>query len=501
MSYARLEEHFRRYGHLCHVAEIMQWDEAVMMSPSGGAARAEAMATFKGLMHAQLTDAAVGDWLADAEAEAASLGPWQAANLREIRRIYRRATLLPAALVERMTVAQLRTEQAWRGLRPASDWAAFAPMLEEIVALKREEAQRMSDALGLSVYDALLDQFEPGCRSAEVDRVFGQLKQVLPGLIEGALASQEARPVITPHGPFPVEAQKALADRLMAAIGFDTDRGRLDVSHHPFCGGVPTDVRITTRYDEQDFVSALMGVLHEAGHGKYEQGLPRVHVGQPVGAARGMSAHEGQSLLQEMQVSRGRAFLSFAAPHIRAAFPEAVKNQPEAFEVENLYRLYTRVARSFIRVDADEVTYPAHIIVRYEIERPLIEGTLQVADIPDAWDAGMRAMLQLPTGDDHNNGCMQDVHWAAGLFGYFPTYTLGAMTAAQLFACARRELPGLLDQLAAGDFTQLNAFLGERVWSQGSLLESDALMRHATGESLSARYLEEHLRERYLPPA
>jgi carboxypeptidase Taq len=312
------------------------------------------------------------------------------------------------------------------------------------------------------------------------------------------IEAQRGQQVIVPQGPFPVAAQRALGQALMQAIGFDVSRGRLDVSHHPFCGGAPSDVRITTRYDEQSFTQSLLGVLHETGHAKYEQGLPRRWAGQPVGSARGMSMHESQSLLSEMQVSRGLPFLRFLAPQLQRAFPEAFQREPRAFSADNLYRLFTRVQRSKIRVDADEVTYPCHILLRYDLERALIDGRMRVEDLPEAWDAGMRELLQVPTGSDHRDGCMQDVHWPSGAFGYFPTYTLGAMTAAQLYACARRELPGLEAQIEAGRFENLNTFLRERIWSQGSLLGARELLQKASGEALDPRYFAAHLRARYL---
>jgi carboxypeptidase Taq len=280
-------------------------------------------------------------------------------------------------------------------------------------------------------------------------------------------------------------------------VGFDFSHGRLDVSHHPFCGGVPLDVRITTRYDEADFASSLMAVLHETGHGKYEQNLPAAWVDQPVGRARSMALHESQSLFQEMQVSRGRDFLTFAAPLIREAFPESATRAPEAFSPDNLHRLYTRVRPDFIRVDADEATYPCHVLLRYDLEQQLIAGTLPLPDLPDAWDAGLRALLGLSTGNDHRNGCLQDVHWPAGLFGYFPTYTLGALLAAQLFAAARRALPDLPTQLRTGDLTPLNTWLREAIWSRASLLPTDTLIESATGAPLGTAAFITHLRGRY----
>ncbi|HEX6240398.1 MAG TPA: carboxypeptidase M32 [Polyangiales bacterium] len=500
MSYAQLEQHFRRIGHLGHLAAILQWDEAVMMPPGSGDERAAATASLNVVQHELMTDPRLPQ-LVDAargEAQRGNLEPGQSANLREIERLVKRAQATPAALVERLSVAQLRCEQAWRSLRAQNDFASFAPLLSEVLSLKRELATVLAEALSLSPYEALMDEFEPGLRVSELDALFAELKSFLPGLIDQVIDAQRGEALIVPEGPFPIAAQRALGEALMQAIGFDVSRGRLDVSHHPFCGGAPSDVRITTRYDERSFTQSLLGVLHEAGHAKYEQGLPRSWAGQPVGSARGMSMHESQSLLSEMQVSRGLPFLRFLAPQLARAFPEAYQREPRAFSADNLYRLFTRVKRSKIRVDADEVTYPCHILLRYDLERALIDGRMRVDDLPDAWDAGMRELLQVSTGADHRDGCMQDVHWPSGAFGYFPTYTLGAMTAAQLYACARRELPGLEAEIEAGRFESLNTFLRERIWSRASLLGARELLQQASGEALDPRYFAAHLRARYL---
>jgi carboxypeptidase Taq len=503
MSIDKLERHFKRIAHLQHVSAIMQWDEAVMMPLAAGPERAAALSTLGVVVHEHLTAPELEGWIAGAEAElqAGQLDDRQSANLRELKRIVRRASALPSQLVEGLSNAQLRCEQAWRVQREGNDWQGFAPLLREVVLRKREAASALAGALGVSLYDALLDEYEPFYSSAQIDVHFAKLREFLPELIGQVIDHQRARPFLTPRGPFPRSAQEQLGKLLMASVGFDSSHGRLDVSHHPFCGGVPSDVRVTSRYDEQDFVSGLMGVLHETGHAKYEQGLPEGMRDQPVGLARSMSLHESQSLLQEMQISRGREFLTFATPHIAQAFPEASAAQPEAFGVNNLARLFTRVARTKIRVNADEVTYPCHILLRYELERKLIDGKLEVSDIPEAWDVGMRELLNISTGSDCRDGCMQDVHWAAGLFGYFPTYTLGAMTAAQLFAAAQRELPNLRDQLALGQFDAINDFLRRKVWSVASLYEPETLLRHATGESLNPSFFEAHLRKRYLQDA
>lgn len=502
MSYAKLVARHQRLSHLGHVEAIVSWDESVMMPEGGGAARAESLATLRVLAHEIGTAPAIADELAAAERDAANgnvaLGPWEQANLREIRRAYVRATCIPTDLVAASSRAETRSEQAWRKLRAQNDWATFRPLLEEVVARKREIAAALSATLRLAPYDALLDGYEPGARADAIATLFADLRAFLPGFIERVIERQRTQPVVRPQGPFPIERQRWLGLELMKRVGFDFQHGRLDVSHHPFCGGVPEDVRITTRYDEADFIKSLMGVLHETGHAKYEQGLPPAWLEQPVGKARSMSVHESQSLFQEMQVSRSPAFLQATAALIAQAFPDAAAHGPAAFTADNLYRLYTRVQPGFIRVDADEATYPCHVILRFEIERELIEGRLAVADIPDAWDAAMQALLGLGTAGNFKDGCMQDVHWPAGLFGYFPTYTMGALTAAQLFAAARRALPDVHEQIARADFTALNDWLRAHVWSQGSRLATDELLVAATGHALTADAFKAHLEARYL---
>jgi len=498
MSYAALERHHHRLAQLEHLEAIAAWDEATMMPDGGSDARGEALATVRGLIHEQSTLPALGEWLAKVDAEPGALDPWQRANVREMKRVFRRATALPQELVEASSRAESRSEQAWRKLRKENDWATYRPFLEEVFALKREVAQALSAELGLGAYDALLDGYEPGGRSAEIGVLFRRLGEFLPGFIEQVLEKQRGEAVVVPAGPFPIDEQRALGVSLMKRLGFDFRRGRLDVSHHPFCGGVPQDVRITTRYDELDFVKAMMGVLHETGHAKYEQHLPPSHLGQPVGRARGMSVHESQSLMMEMQVCRSREFCEFSAPLIRAAFPGAVAREPLAFSPENLHRLVTRVRPSFIRTEADEVTYPCHVVLRFEMEQALIEKRLEVADIPEAWDAAMKRLLGLSTAGNFESGCMQDVHWPAGLIGYFPTYTLGALTAAQLFEAAAASLPGLDQAIARGELAELDRFLDEKLWGQGSRLETDALVRSATGRSLGTEAFERRLTRRYL---
>jgi carboxypeptidase Taq len=343
-------------------------------------------------------------------------------------------------------------------------------------------------------YDALLDEYEPGGTTARIDTLFDELGGFLPELIDEALAHQARQPaILEPAGPFPVAQQRALGLELMKVLGFDFNHGRLDVSHHPFCGGTADDVRITTRYTEADFTSSLMGVLHETGHALYERGRPADWRAQPVGAARGMSVHESQSLLMEMQACRSREFLEFVAPKLRATFT----GEGPAWQVDNLHRLYTKVERGLIRVDADEVTYPAHVVLRYRLERAILRGDLQVNDLPGAWRESMVELVGTAPPDD-KDGCMQDIHWVEGIFAYFPTYTLGAMTAAQLFAAAVEQVPAIRPGIRAGDFTPLLGWLRTHVHSQGSRYSSDELLTRATGKPLDVSVFRAHLEARYL---
>lgn len=500
-AYSKIEALARRLGHLEHASAMLKWDEAVMMPQGGAASRAEALGALAVLSHETASHPQIGEWIERSRDELANTGPsartaWQQANLREFERQWRDLVCIPADLVARSTVVSVRSEHAWRSLRPRNDWAGFRPLLEEVVALKREEAAIRGSAANLAPYDALMQLFDPGARAAVLDPIFAELKAFLPDFIAAVVDRQRHDHVVEPEGPFPIPRQRDLAMDVMGRIGFNFDAGRLDVSHHPFCGGVPADVRITTRYREDDFASSFMAVLHETGHARYEQGRDPERTGQPAAAPRGMSVHESQSLFMEMQVARSAPFLEFAAPIMRRHF--GVAADAPGWDADNLYRLGTRVKPGFIRVDADEVTYPAHVILRYELEQALISGDLEVSDLPDAWDAAMRASLGLATGDNHADGCMQDVHWAAGMVGYFPSYTLGAMIAAQLMAAFRRSHPRIDEEIRRGEFRTIDAWLLERIWSRGSEVPFEVLLQDASGEGLDTARFTAHLQQRYL---
>ncbi|KNZ31037.1 MAG: peptidase M32 [Methylibium sp. NZG] len=495
LAYDALTQAWTRQYRFSHLQAMAGWDRAAVMPPKGNAARAEAMAEMDALLHRLRTEPALAGLIETARDE--PLDDLARANLREIERDWRAANALPEALVQAESLAGARCEHAWRSQRPANDWAGFLENFREVLRIAREVAARRADSTGLPPYDALMDRFEPGMTASEVDRLFGDLQSWLPALVhqvrDRQASAAAASPISAAAGPFPKAAQRALSLEVMGLLGFDFDAGRLDESTHPFSGGVPEDVRLTTRYGEADFVQSLMGTIHETGHARYEQNLPRERLGQPVAQARSMGIHESQSLSFEMQLALSRAFIGLIAPKLAAHFGA----QP-AFEPDALHRSLTRVAPGFIRVDADELTYPAHVILRYRIERGLIEGSVQAEDIPALWDEGMASLLGVDTRGNFRNGCLQDTHWASGLFGYFPCYTLGAMYAAQWFATIRRGTPDLDARISRGELAPVFDWLRENIWSQGSRWTTAELAVRASGETLNPLHFRRHLEARYL---
>ncbi|MBR0661296.1 carboxypeptidase M32 [Neoroseomonas oryzicola] len=489
-AYLRLKARFARIAALGEAASMLHWDASAMMPPGGGESRGEQLAALAGLAHELLTAPVVEEDLEIAHPE----GAWEEANYALMERAHARATALPTELVEATARANSACEKLWREAKARADFALVRPALTEVVRLQRETARALGAALSMDPYDAVMDGYQRGVTAADVEPVFAAYELFLKDALPRAEAIQAAKPAPLPlNGPFPVEIQRRLCRDLSARIGLDYDHARLDESLHPFCGGTPQDVRLTTFYDEHDVAKALLGVLHETGHALYERGLPAAHARQPVGEAAGMAAHESQSLIVEMQACRSDAFLAFLGRELHAAFG----GEPASVEAANLARHWRRVERGFIRVDADEITYPAHVILRFRLERALIGGTLEVADLPAAWNEGMRAMLGITPPDDAK-GCLQDIHWHDGAFGYFPSYTLGAMAAAQLMKAARAAEPGLDAALARGDMAPLLGWLRTNVHSKGSFLGFQDLLRSATGKPLDPQDFIDHLTARYL---
>ena len=489
-SYGLLETRFRRLSALQEAAGMLHWDMATVMPDGGRSARAEQLATIEVICHEVLTAPETADLLDSAEMGKPALNAWQRANLAEMRRTHTHATALDAQMVEAMSRAVTACEAAWRVARPKGDFAGIYPLLSEVLNLTRQSAVARAEKLGCSPYEALMDRFEPGAREAEIDAVFADYGAFLPEFLGRVLEHQASLPkLVEPKGPFPQAVQKDLAKRIMAQLGFDFDHGRLDESLHPFCGGVPEDVRITTRYNEDEFVQSLMGVIHETGHALYERHLPADWRLQPVGQARGMVIHESQSLLMEMQACRSAAFCKYLSGQLRQTFP----GNDAAFTPDNLRRIYSRVQPGFIRVEADELTYDMHIMLRVEIEAALLDGSLKVAELPEAWNAIVKRDLGLDVPDDRR-GVLQDVHWSSGSFGSFCSYTIGNVVAAQLMDTIRRTRPEIPAALAAGNYAPLKVHLNEAIHRHGRCFTRDELLTRATGRKLDWAPYVDYLR-------
>jgi carboxypeptidase Taq len=490
-AYQQLEQHFKKYYDFEHLAAIVSWDEATMMPVGGGQDRAEAMATLSVIQHDWLTDKKVSELIK--QAQDLELSQWQQRNLYWIEKQYQQATCIPAQLVEEFTNESLICVQAWRELRAKNDWKSFKPYLKKLFTKVKTIAEIKSQVFAKSPFDVAIDEYSPDLDSKTISSIFNAIKQELPILIPKIMEKQNSHPITSITGDFSVEKQRQLGMEIMSRLSFNFDHGRLDVSHHPFCGGIPSDVRITTRYKDHEFLSSLMAINHETGHGLYEQGLLKEWRAQPVGHALGMSVHESQSLFIEMQICRSLEFMHFLVPIAKKYFSDA-QNITE----ENLYDHYTKVEPGFIRVEADEVTYPLHVILRYEIEQQLFASEITIDDLPEVWDVSMQKYLGLSTKGDYKNGVMQDVHWPSGSFGYFPAYTFGAMIAAQLFAAMKKTIPEVKEQIKRGEFKTLVQWLRENIHQKGRLMHYQELIRQATGEELNPEYYLAHIKTRYL---
>ena len=490
-AYADLIRRVKDYSLLSSCGAVLGWDERTYMPHEGSAHRAEQMALIARLTHEMATAPQIGELLA--EVEGGPLDEDAAANVREIRRAYDRAVKLPNELVEELARTTTRAQQVWQEARAANDFAAFRPWLEKIVALKRQEA----DAIGYaaSPYDALLDEYEPGATAAEITQVFAALRDDLVPLVQAILASGKKAPHDILERDYPVETQRHFGEAAARAIGFDFAAGRLDVTTHPFCSGIgPGDCRITTRYNPRHFNEAFFGILHESGHGIYDQGLAPEHFGTPLGSACSLGIHESQSRLWENQVGRGRPFWEHFFPRAKGAFPAALRD----VALDDWLFAINDVRPSFIRVEADEATYNMHIILRFELEQALIAGDLKPADAPGAWNEKFKQFFDLTPPTDAQ-GCLQDIHWSMGGLGYFPTYTLGNLYAAQLMEAARRD-PGDLDgDFRKGEFGRLKGWLNEKVHRPGQRWRAGELCRRVTGRPLSHKPLIAYLRGKYAP--
>lgn len=492
-EYKQLKNIFKRQSHLQYLERILSWDEAVMMPPGAGNTRANALATLNRTTQKLLINKKI-QALIDATKNTDNLSSWDAANLAWIEKRYKLANCIPLKLTEKFTNASILSQQAWRVLREENKWLEFLPLLENTFNHSKEIADRVSQVLQMSPYDALIDSYAPGFNQKAIDVYFSDLKNTLPGLIKEIQNKQQnEKPFLIPEGPFETEKQKEIGLEIMKTLGFNFEIGRLDVSHHPFCSGGPRDVRITTRYAKDDLFCSIFAICHETGHALYEQGLPAKWLDQPVGQIHSMAMHESQSLLIETEVCRSKAFHTYLSLILAKKF-----GKQKAFETQNLHKMSMKVEPDLIRVEADEVTYPLHIILRYEIEKSLFSNQLTIKDLPDYWDTMMTNYLGISTKGNYKDGVMQDVHWPAGLFGYFPAYTLGRLIASQLFAKYKQITPAHDQFIEEQNFTPLNNWLKENVYNYGLSMDVQDYLLKVTGKKLETRFFINHIKERYL---
>ena len=481
-AFEHLMAHERETQALDRVAGRLSWDQETVMPRGAVEQRAEEMGAMQAMLHARKTDAQIGAWLEDARAPD-EVG---AAQLRLIAHRYARLTRVPADLTRALATLTSRSQAQWAKARAEDDFAAFAPTLEEVVRLKREEGAALAD--GGDVYDALIDDYEPGMGAADLAAMFDEMR---PGLVELRLAALEGAECAPVSGQFAPEVQVALARELAERFGYDLTRGRIDMAVHPFSSGSGDDVRITTRVSESDPFNCLYSTIHEVGHACYEQGVDPAYHMTPVGQGVSMGVHESQSRIYENQLGRSRAFCHFLYGRMRDAFGDIGVADEEAF-----YATVNRLHRGYIRTEADEVQYNLHIMLRFELERALIAGDLQVADLEAAWNDRFKADFGYEV-DRASNGVLQDVHWSVGLFGYFPTYSLGNVYAGCLHAALRKDVPDLDDHLAEGDPSPATAWLREKVQRHGGLHEPREVIARACGQAPSAKPLMAYLEGKF----
>ena len=475
---------------LGNTASVLGWDQETYMPPKAAAYRAEQMAQLSGLIHRKATSEEFGTLLAKCEDEFGGDDSIASANVREWRWHFDRDTKLPAEFVEEFEKTRSLAMQAWQSARNDDDFNQFKPHLEKIVRLNREKA----DYWGYETcrYDALLDTYERGANSEQLGATFDELKASLVEISQAAFERSEQIPADRLKGNYPIAAQQQFNREVAAAFGFDFEAGRIDTTTHPFCTGLgPSDTRLTTRYDESDFTVSLYGVMHECGHGLYDQNLPDELQGTPAGDAVSLGIHESQSRLWENHVGRKPEFWHHWFDRAAELFPDL-----RELDAGQVAESITRAEPSFIRVEADEVTYDLHVLLRFEIEKQLIAGDLEAGDVPPAWDGLCEQLLGLKV-ESNRDGCLQDIHWSMGAMGYFPTYSLGNLNAAQLYRQAVADQPQIPEQLAAGQYATLLGWMKNKVHHNGSRYLPGDLIRHATGRDLSAADHLEHLREIY----
>ena len=490
-AYTKLKEIFKDASLSSDIAGILHWDMSTMMPSNSRNQRAEQLAYLSKLSHDKISSNEVRDLILEAKSE--ELNQNETYNLREIEREHKLTSSVPSDLIQKISRTSAKCEGEWQDARKNSNYNSIKNSLGELIKLTKEEADILGKEFNLSPYEALINKFEPGSSTKLIANVFDDLQHFLTPLIDTIIDKQRSQNILPIQYKISENQQKVIAEHIMKIIGFDFKRGRLDKSVHPFCGGSTNDVRITTRYNEDNPFSSLDGVMHETGHALYELNLPEKWSHQPVGKSRGMAMHESQSLLIEMQITRSLAFKTFLSKLLKDKFNIIDKS----FDANNLYLLGTRVEKSFIRVESDEVTYPLHIILRFNLERKIFNNEIEVNDIPEAWNDEYKKLFDKKVEKD-TDGCLQDVHWYAGLFGYFPTYSLGALTAAQFASQLRIDLPKLDLNIEKGKFDDLVNWLKTNIHEKASFFSTNEVLEQVTKSSLNAKYFKNYINNRYL---
>ncbi|KOX97063.1 carboxypeptidase M32 [Halorubrum tropicale] len=487
-AYDALLDRVERWNAVGSASGVLGWDQQVMMPEGGTPARSKQLSALSSVHHDMVTDDETGELLD--ELNDADLTDEQAAVVREVRREYERADAVPVELVEEISETGSEALQAWEEAKAEDDFETFAPYLEKHVKLKREYAEHIDP--DRDPYEVLFEEFEPCLSMERAESILTELREALVPMIEDIRASDVELAVDTFEGTFSEDEQEALSRDALELVGYDFDRGRLDVSSHPFTAGNQFDCRVTTRFDEEDPLGAVGSTIHEFGHAQYNLGLPQEHFGTPLGESRDLSVHESQSRLWENHVGRSEAFWQEFLPVFQEHFP-----QTEEASVRDAYEAFNQVYEdNLIRVEADELTYHLHIVIRFEIERDLIRGDLDVEDVPEVWNDKYEEYLGIRPDTD-SEGCLQDIHWSHGNFGYFPTYSLGSVMAAQLFEAAEADIDDLDAKIADGEFGDLHDWLGENVHRHGSRYETNELVKRATGEDFSADAFLDYVDEKY----
>lgn len=489
--YQELIGKYRECSTLGSVIGLLQWDMQTMMPPKGAEARSEQIALQSGIMHQRLIDARVGELIEELLTRGEKLQEAEQSNVREIARDYRQAVKVPVKLVEELSRQQSIGHEVWVKARETADFSLFAPELSKLLDLSTQVAE----CLGYpeTPYDALIDRFEPDATASMFTRLFDDFKTANKPLLEQVLNSPKLPDTAFLEIEYPTDRQKKFARHVMEKMGFDPDAGRLDTSVHPFCAGEGNDVRITARYNTEAPQQAIFGIIHETGHGLYEQGLPKETFGTPLSEPLSYGIHESQSRLWENIIGRSRAFWQYWFPELQKIFPEQLRNvSPDQFVLA-----VNKVQPDLVRTEADEMTYDLHIMLRFEIERDLFSGDLKVPELPEVWNDKMRKYLGLSPPDNGKLGVLQDVHWAQGSFGYFPSYSLGNLAAAQFWAAIKRDLPDSEQKISHGDFSEILHWLRRKVHCHGRRYKRNELMKLATGRSLGAEDYISYLKEKY----